>query len=122
MGYHVVDPDEIEPIEGNGREIRSISGAAELENVGLNVFDVPPGAQLPLTYHYHEEQEEAFFVVSGTLRVETPEEEFIIEEGQCFVAEPENPHRAFNPEDADDAVRALAIGAPRVDDVNRYEP
>ena len=76
---------------------------------------------MPLAYHYHEQQEEAFFVVEGTLHVETPDTEFVVEAGEVFVAEPDSPHRAVNPDDASRPVRVFAVGAPAVDDVERYD-
>ncbi len=89
----------------------------------MNRFDAEPGEQLPLAYHYHDEQEEAFYVLSGTLHVETPERTFVVPAGDLFAVEPGNPQRAYNPEDADEAVEVLAIGAPPVrDDVHAYDP
>ena len=117
-----MSPEDVDPFDGEGREFRSISTALGLERLGLSVIEAAPGEQLPLQYHYHDEQEEAFFVVDGTLHVETPERKFVVQEGDLFVVEPSNPQRAFNPADADESVEVLAVGAPSVDDVNRYEP
>lgn len=72
-------------------------------------------------YHSHEHQEEVF-VVSGELHGETSDESFVVDEGQCFAVEPGNPHRSFVPEDADEDAMVLAIDAPAVDDVQRYDP
>jgi mannose-6-phosphate isomerase-like protein (cupin superfamily) len=94
-----------------------------MERVAINRFDAAPGEQLPLAYHYHETQEEAFLVRSGTLHVETPEGEFTVPAGSMFAAEPEAPHRAYNPDDADGTVSVVAVGAPPVDgDAVPYEP
>jgi hypothetical protein len=38
------------------------------------------------------------------------------------VVEPGSPQRAHNPDDADESVRILAIGAPSADDAQPYEP
>jgi len=126
MGYHVVDPSDLEPFPGREAEPRSISEAAGMDRrdakLGLRTYDAEPGEQVPMTYHYHDEQVEAFYVLEGTLHVETPDEEFAIPEDQAFVVEPGNPHRAFNPADADGRVRVLAIGAPSVEDHHVYEP
>ena len=122
MDYSVVDPDALESVEGRPCDLRRVSEAAGLENVAINRFRAEPGEQLPLAYHYHETQEEAFVVLSGSLRVETPEEEFVVPEGSVFTAQPMSPHRAYNPDDADEAVDVVAIGAPSVDDVDAYDP
>lgn len=121
MGYDVVDVNAIEPEAGRPSDKRSISAAAGLETLGVHVYEVAPGEQVPLKYHYHDEQEEVFYVLAGTLSVETPEKTFEIDEGDAFVVEPGSPHRAFNPADADDTVRLLAIGSPTVHDVHEYE-
>lgn len=105
-----------------GRRVRSVSDAADLDTLGLRRYDVDPGQQLPLAYHVHERQEEAFFVIDGQLHVETPDGEFVVPAGSVFVAHPESPHRAFDPDEATDRVRVVAVGAPSVDDVREYDP
>jgi mannose-6-phosphate isomerase-like protein (cupin superfamily) len=122
MGYHVLDPDDLPPSPDHPCDRRSISEAAELAQLALAVYTMAPGEQLPTTYHYHEQREEAFFVVSGTLTVETPEGEHAVGTGQVFVAEPESPHRAYNPADADDEVRVVGMGAPKFDMAHPYDP
>ena len=123
MGYHVVDPDEVELMRDSPSETYSISDAIGLENMGLRVYTVDPGEDIPYAgLHYHDEQEEVFFVVLGELRVETPEQMFQIPQGQFFVAEPESPHRAFNSADAEDSAQVIAVGAPSIRDGHRYEP
>lgn len=121
MGYHVVSPEDLDPLSDRPVDARSVSDAAGLENVGLRLYEAEPGEQLPLAYHYHEQQEEAFYVVEGALHVETPDEEFVVEAGCVFVAEPSSPHRAHNPANADEPVRVLAVGAPAVSDAEPYE-
>ncbi|GAD51276.1 hypothetical protein MBEHAL_0036 [Halarchaeum acidiphilum MH1-52-1] len=121
MGYHTIDPDELDPTPERPCDQRSITDAAGLDNFALNVYTARPGESIPLAYHVHEEQEEAFYVLSGDLHVETPEGEFVVGAGEAFVAEPRSPHFASVPEDADEPVRAVAVGAPNVDDVSPYE-
>jgi mannose-6-phosphate isomerase-like protein (cupin superfamily) len=60
--------------------------------------------------------------LEGTLHVETPRGEFVVDANEVLAVDPGNAHRAHNPEDADAPVRALAIGAPTVDDAHGYEP
>ncbi|WP_435551086.1 cupin domain-containing protein [Natrinema sp. CGMCC1.2065] len=122
MEYSVVDPDDLEYVDERPCDRRRLSDAAGLDNVAINRFDAAPGEQLPLAYHVHDTQEEAFLVLSGTLHVETPEGDLEVPEGSLFAARPESPHRAYNPEDADERVSVVAIGAPAVDDVAPYEP
>ena len=122
MGYHVIDPASVEPTPDRPCAQRAVGDEAGLENVALNLYEVDPGEQIPLAYHYHDEQEEVFYVLDGELRIETPEGEEVVPEDHLFVVEPDSPQRAFNPEDADETVRTLVLGAPSIDDVHAYEP
>lgn len=122
MGYQVIDPRTIDPTPDRPCVHRSISDAADLSAMAMNVYEVEPGEQLPLAYHYHDDQEEVFYVLSGTLSVETPDGEYVVGADEAFVAEPDSPHRAYNAEDADETARVLAVGAPSVDDVHPYDP
>lgn len=122
MGYHLVDPDDVAPFDAPGRDFRQIGAEIGLETLGINHVVADPGEQIPLQYHYHEQQEEAFYVIDGELHVETPDQTYVVEEGNLFVAQPERPHRAFNPEGANAPVEVLAVGAPADDDARPHEP
>ena len=126
MGYHHIDPDDLEQWDDRPADVRSISAAAGLDyqdsKLGMRVYGADPGQQLPLGYHYHDEQVEAFYVLEGTLHVETPEGEFEVGADEAFVVEPGSPQRAFNPDDATGRVRVIAVGAPPVDDGPMYAP
>ena len=122
MAYHVVDPDAIEPLPDRSATARSITDHVGFEVLGLRRYTAAPGEQLPKVYHYHDEQEEAFYVISGDLHVETPEREYVVPAGQVFTAEPGDPHRAYNPDDAEGTVEVFAVGAPTQHDANEYEP
>ena len=63
-----------------------------------------------------------FYVLSGTLHVETPDEAYEIDADQVFVVEPESPIRPHNPATADEKTRVLAVGAPKFDVGRPYEP
>lgn len=124
MGYHLVDPDDIEPTPGRPSETKYISEAIGMENMGLRLYNVKPGEDIPNTrgLHYHDEQEEVFYVADGELRIETPEKEYTVPQGQFFIVEPTNPHRAFNHPDAAQTAVVVAMGAPSVQDGHRYDP
>ena len=123
MGYHVVDTNEVEPDPDRPCTRRSLSELAGLTNVAINRYTAEPGEELPLAYHYHDEQEEAFYVLSGTLHVKTPEGTLEAGPDTLVTVEPDSPQFAYNPEDADEAVDVVAIGAPAVEgDVHAYEP
>ena len=126
MGYHLVDPDDLDQWDDRPTDVRSLSAAAGYDyqdsKLGLRVYELSPGEQSGLRYHYHDEQVEAFYGLEGTLHVETPDEEYVVESDQVLFVDPGSPQRAYNPDHADAAVRVLAIGAPSVDDANVYEP
>jgi mannose-6-phosphate isomerase-like protein (cupin superfamily) len=123
MGYRLVDADAVPPAEDRPCRMRRLTDPAGLSRVAVNRFTAEPGEQLPLAYHYHDEQEEAFYVLSGTLAVETPDGEYTVEADGLFAVDPGSPQRAYNPTDADGAVEVLAIGAPPVSgDAVAYDP
>lgn len=121
MGYHVVDPSELPRSPDHPCDRRSISEAVGLRQVAVARYELSPGEQLPTTYHYHEQREEFLYVLDGTLHVETPGQEYVVDDGEAFVVEPESPHRAFNPEGASDPVTVLGAGAPAFDAGRPYE-
>ncbi|MDB2286228.1 cupin domain-containing protein [Halorubrum ezzemoulense] len=123
MGYRVVDVDSVDPEPDRPCECRKLSDSGGLDAAAINRFRAAPGEQLPLAYHYHETQQEAFYVLDGTLAIETPDETYEVPADDLFVVDPESPQRAYNPVDADAPVTVLAIGAPPADgDAVAYEP
>jgi Cupin domain. len=123
MGYQVVDPETVTPVDGRPCELRRLSAATELSNIAINKFHTEPGEQLPLAYHYHESQQEAFYILHGTLSVETPTQIITVETGELLTVDTESPQRSYNSRDAEEDVVALAVGAPAVDDdVVAYDP
>jgi mannose-6-phosphate isomerase-like protein (cupin superfamily) len=123
MSYHVVDSDEVEPDPDRPCTRRSLSERAGLTKMAVNRYTAAPGEELPLAYHSHDEQEEAFYVLSGTLHVDTPEGTLTAGPDSLLAVEPDSPQFAYNPADADEPVDVVAIGAPAVDDdVHVYEP
>jgi len=123
MGYRVVDADEVEPEPDRPCTLRRLSAPAGLDGMAVNRFTAEPGEQLPLAYHYHDKQEEVFYVLTGTLHVETPEGTLKAEADDVVAVDPDSPQRAYNPEDATGTVDVVAIGAPPAsDDVHAHEP
>ncbi len=123
MNYRVVDADSIDPAPDRPSDCRKLAEPAGLTAVALNRFRAAPGEQLPLAYHLHETQEEAFYVLSGTLSVETPDRTYAVGPDELIAVAPGNPQRAYNPADATEDVVVLAIGAPAVDgDAVPYDP
>jgi len=121
MGYHHVDPAAVEPTPDRPSVQRAISDAVGLDHVAVHRYEAEPGEPIPLAYHYHDDQEEVFYILAGTLAVETPEGEYEVAADEAFVVEPGSPQYARAAEHAEETTELLAIGAPRVDDVHPYE-
>ena len=122
MGYRHVVVDDLDPTPDRPSVRRPIGEAAGLEGFAVNRYEVDPGEQAPLAYHVHDEQEELFYVLTGTLSVETPEGVYEVGADEALAVEPGSPQRAFVPESAREGAVVLAIGAPAVDDVRAYDP
>jgi len=122
MEYHVVDPDELDASPDHPCDRRSVTEALDLTTLAAAVYELAPGEQLPRTYHYHDQREELFYVIDGTLAAETPDGEFAVRAGELFVVEPASPHRPHNPGDAGRSVRVLGVGAPRFDVGKPFDP
>lgn len=121
MSYHHVDPATLDATPDRPCAQRSISDACGLEKLALHQYEVEPGEAIPLAYHYHDEQEEAFYVAEGELHVETPEREYVVGRGEVFVVTPDSPQFAHVPEDGVETT-AIVVGAPPVDgDAHAYE-
>jgi len=121
MGYQVIDPSTLDADAEHPSTRRSITEAAGLTNLALAVYELEPGEPLATDYHYHEQREEAFYVLDGELHVETPERDFTVRSGECFVVEPDSPIRPYNPADAGSSVAVVGIGAPLYDVGRPYE-
>lgn len=92
MGHHLVDPDELDKWDDGPTDVRSHSVAAgddyQGSKLGLRVYELSPGEQSGLRYHYHDEQVEAFCVFEGTLHVETRDDEYVVESDQALFVDP----------------------------------
>lgn len=122
MGYHQIDPEDLSETEDYPCDRRGVSDATELHALHAATYEMVPGEDLSRSYHYHETREELFYVLDGTLHVETPDGEYVVSADEVFVAEPESPHRAHNPADADEPVTVLGVGAPPTDIARPYDP
>ena len=121
MGYQVLDPSTLDTDGGHPCTRRSITEAAGLSNLAVAVYELAPGEPLATDYHYHEQREEAFYVLDGELHVETPERDYAVRPGEVFVVEPDSPFRPYNPAEADGSVTVVGIGAPLYDPGRPYE-
>lgn len=120
MSYHVVDPATVESREGLPGTHRYLDDVVELTRLSVQLVEAAPGDDFA-PYHAHDEGDEVFYVLEGTLHVETPEGEFRVGAGEWFAVEPGHPLRPYNPATAEAPVRALLVN-PRADDFRPFDP
>ena len=114
MGYQHVDVTDLPDAPNPTREKKEVDEAVGATAFGFNVMTADPGEQLPWGYHRHPDHEELFYVVSGALRFETPDEEFRVATGEAFFVEPDSPQKAVAVGDGPAVV--VATGAPKAAD------
>jgi mannose-6-phosphate isomerase-like protein (cupin superfamily) len=84
---------------GEGYGFRKVRRALGVEAFGVNVIVMPPGHQgFP---HYHEEQDELYFVHSGTARVEVDGDERLLGPGGMVHVASTTPRCVSNAGDED---------------------
>ena len=92
---------------GEGYGFRKVRQALGVEAFGVNVIVMPPGYEG--FFHYHEEQDELYFVHAGTARVEIEGEDRLLGPGGMVHVSSTTPRRVSNG-GADDLV-VLVVGA-----------
>ena len=102
-GYAFSSLDEL----GEGYGFRKIRQALGIEAFGVNAVVMPPGYEG--FHHYHDEQDELYFVHAGTARVEVEGETQELGPGGLFHARAATPRKVSNASDEDDLV-LLVIG------------
>jgi uncharacterized cupin superfamily protein len=102
-----------------GRIKRSLGDFFGLQNFGVNITVLPPGAPSALR-HAHARQDEFVYVVSGTLTLDTDEGDQVLTAGMCagFKAGSGNAHRLVN-RSSEDAVY-LEVGDRTPGDTASY--
>ena len=93
---------------------KPVSRALGTEHVAMNYFELAPGDAFAGGLHAHGDQEEVFYVLSGTATFEVgPERERVdVEPGELIRFAPGEFQSGFVREDADERVVAWAFGAP----------
>ncbi len=103
MGHTFGSIDEL----GDGYGFRKVRHALDVTAFGVNAIVMPPGF---LGFqHFHDDQDELYFVHSGSARVEVEGEERILEAGGLVHVQSTTPRRVSNASETDDLV-LLVIG------------
>lgn len=102
MGYTVGSLDEL----GDGYGFRKVRQALGVTAFGVNAIVMPPGFEGFL--HFHEQQDELYFVHRGTARVDVDGVEHVLGPGGLVHVESTTPRRISNA--GDDDLVVLVIG------------
>jgi mannose-6-phosphate isomerase-like protein (cupin superfamily) len=110
-----------EPIEGDGFAVASLEGLGEgygfrkirkglgVSAFGVNAIVIPPGYQTGR--HFHEEQEELYFVHRGTVEIEFGDgSRYVLGEGGMARVSASTVRRVRNLSDTEDAVYVVTGG------------
>lgn len=109
---HIAVPDVEQNVEKPGKRWE-LSPELGIEPFNFNVAVLEPGERLSQNhFHYHENQQELFYVIGGRCRVETRTDGFEmgIDEIVAFAAGEEGAHVVYNP--FDEPCKLVAIGWP----------
>jgi len=102
MSYAFSSLDEL----GDNYGFRKVRQALGVSAFGVNFVVYPPNQRGP--EHYHDVQDELYFVHSGTARVEVGDEERVVGAGGIFHVESTTPRRISNA--GDDDLVLLVVG------------
>lgn len=91
--------------------VRKLSEPLGTADVAINYYELEPGESFTASSHCHSNQEEVFYVESGTVTFETEDGELTVEAGELLRVPPETFQLGTNR--GDDTVTAVALGAPR---------
>ena len=102
MGYRSASLDEL----GAGYGFRKVRQALGVTAFGVNALVYPPGGEGVL--HYHDEQDELYFVHRGRARFEVAGDVFELGEGGLVHVESTTPRRVSNA--GEDELVLLVVG------------
>jgi uncharacterized cupin superfamily protein len=103
--------EELDSYMGPAAEKRPLTDALDADDVAINHYELAPRDSFAFGYHAHQDQEEVFYVQSGTVTFETAGGPVEVGAGETIRFAPGEYQRGTN--EGDDRVVALAIGAPR---------
>jgi len=103
--------DEMDDRMGPADETRPLTDALGLANLALNHYELSPGDSFAYGFHAHADQEEVFYVESGTVTFRTADGDVAVGPGELVRFAPGEYQRGVN--EGEERVVALAIGAPQ---------
>ena len=105
-----VTTDDLDNWMGPADVKRPVGRALGAEHMGLRLYELEPGDSTAFGYHAHENQEEVFYVLDGTLTFETADGDVEVGAGEAVRFGPGEFQQSRNA--GDGRTRVLAVGAP----------
>lgn len=117
--YKDITP-EINSQNGNSFEVKTIIPQSQTDKCQANFVEVAPG-NYAYGYHYHEENEEVFYIISGQAVVKTPKGDINLKTGDaiCFPANENGSHVISNPS-KDEKLIYLDFGTSNKPDIVHF--
>jgi mannose-6-phosphate isomerase-like protein (cupin superfamily) len=106
-----VDLTEMESRMGPAAVSRPLTDALGTTDVAMNYYEIDPGESTAYGFHVHSDQEEVFYVQSGTVGFETAEGEVTVEAGEAVRFGPGEYQRSHNV--GEERATLLVVGAPK---------
>ena len=108
MRYKHVIAGSSEKYELDGGEVTSILVSGKDTDNQVSIFDsvLPKGNEAP--WHYHEIDDEIFYIISGEVEFGVDKEEFVAKSGDLVIAGPNVPRRFKALQDS----KVLVINTP----------
>lgn len=104
--------DDLDSRMGPADRSLPLTDTLGVADAALNFYELAPGDSFAYGFHAHENQEEIFYVLDGTVTFRTLEGDDVdVEAGELVRFAPGEFQRGTNR--GDERVRALAIGAPQ---------
>ncbi|RZH69407.1 cupin domain-containing protein [Natrinema altunense] len=102
-------------IETNPMDVHSVrrpvSDALGFSDFAMNYFELEPGESFSGGMHTHYDQEEVFYIQTGTATFDTDDGTVTVAEGEVIRFEPGDFQHGYN--DGDEQVVGFAFGAPK---------
>lgn len=111
MNHVQIDDVDIPPTNSPADVVRPLSEALGTTEIALNYFELAPGESFGYAYHRHHDQEEVFYIQTGTATFKTETGEIAVDAGEIIRFSPGEFQLGTN--QSDNRVTALALGAPR---------
>lgn len=105
--------ERIEAVEnwmGPASVKRPLGRALGASEMAINYYELAPGESFAFGYHRHTDQEEVFYVLSGTVTFETEDGAVVVEADEAIRFEPGEFQQGTNR--GETRVVALALGSP----------